>query len=380
MYDIAAYAGMIAFEERTSAYARALETNIVPGAVVLDIGCGPGILSFLACRAGAAKVYAVEPDDIVQLARETAADNGFLDRIKFIQALSTEIDLPQRVDGIVTDIHGVLPLYGKSTISILDARDRFLKPDGWIIPRRETIWAALTCCPSLHSSLIDTWETEYRFDFTKARLQATNGFRATRLKVDDMVVPPQRWAVLDYKQLHDQNVKGEMSWIVDRIVTAHGVCVWYDSETAEGAGFSNSPAARGEHVYRHAFFPWPEALELNAGDQVKIGLRADFVDPDYVWSWNTQVTNDSGREKARYRQSTFSGAPLASERLRKRAHSFVPVPNKDWQIDRRVLELMDRNLTLDEIARALRSEFPTLFKDWNAALTRAGDLSEKYSL
>ncbi len=379
MYDIAAYARMIAFEERTSAYARALETNIVPGAVVLDIGCGSGILSFLACRAGAAKVYAVEPDNIVQLARETAADNGFLDRIEFIQALSTEIDLPQRVDGIVTDIHGVTPVYGKSIISILDARDRLLKPDGWIIPRRETMLAALSCCPALHSSLIDTWDTEYRFDFSKARLQATNGFSATRLKMADMVVPPQPWAVLDYKQLHDHNVKGEMSWLVDRSVTAHGMCVWYDSETAEGAGFSNSPAARGEHVYRHAFFPWPEALELKAGDQVKIGLRADFVDSAYVWSWNTQVTNDSGQAKARYRQSTFNSTQLPRERLGKRAHTFVPAPNKDWQIDRRVLELMDLNLTLDEIAKALRSEFPTRFKDWDAALTRAGDLSEKYS-
>ena len=120
-------------------------------------------------------------------------------------------------------------------------------------------------------------------------------------------------------------------------------------------------------------------MELKAGDQVKIGLRADFVDHDYVWSWNTQVTNDSGLQKARYRQSTFNAAPLSCERLRKRAHSFGPVPNKDWQIDRRVLELMDRNLALDEIARALRSEFPTRFKDWNVALTRAGDLSEKYS-
>jgi hypothetical protein len=120
---------------------------------------------------------------------------------------------------------------------------------------------------------------------------------------------------------------------------------------------------RGEHIYRHAFFPWPEALELKAGDHIKISLRADFVAPDYVWSWNTQVTNDSGQEKARYRQSTFNAALLSRERLRKRAHSFVPVPNKDWQIDRRVLELMDRNLTLNEIARALRSEFPAWFKD-----------------
>jgi hypothetical protein len=184
---------------------------------------------------------------------------------------------------------------------------------------------------------------------------------------------------MDYKQLQHRNVNGEMFWRIDRSVIAHGMCVWYDCETAEGAGFCNSPAALGEYVFRHAFFPWPEALELKPGDQIKIGLRADFVDPDYVWSWNTQLTNDSGQEKARYRQSTFNDAPLSRERLHKRAHSFVPVPNEDWQVDRRVLDLMDRKLTLDEIANALVVEFPARFKDWNAALTRAGDLSEKYS-
>jgi hypothetical protein len=174
-------------------------------------------------------------------------------------------------------------------------------------------------------------------------------------------------------------VNAEISWPIEHRVTAHGICAWYDCETAEGASFSNSPAADGAHVYRHALFPWPEALELNAGDRVRVGLRADFVDPDYVWSWSTVVTSASGTERARYRQSTFHGMPPSRERLRKRAHSFVPAPNDDWQIDRRALELMGRNLNLDEIARTLQAEFPARFKDLNAALTRAADLSDRYS-
>src|SRR5690348_2952105 len=112
MYDIADHASMIAFKARTSSYARALEAHVAPGSVVLDIGAGTGILSFLACRAGASKVYAVESDDIIQLARETAADNGFSSRIEFIKGLTTEIELPEKVDGIVCDIHGVLPVLG----------------------------------------------------------------------------------------------------------------------------------------------------------------------------------------------------------------------------------------------------------------------------
>src|SRR5271165_3586372 len=106
MYELVTYGKMVADKGRTSSYDRALRANIRPGAVVLDIGAGPGILAFLACRAGAATVYAVEPDDVIQLAKEIAADNGFSNRIQFIQAMTTEIDLPEKVDGIVADIRG----------------------------------------------------------------------------------------------------------------------------------------------------------------------------------------------------------------------------------------------------------------------------------
>jgi ribosomal protein L11 methylase PrmA len=130
---------MVADKGRTSSYDRALRANIRPGAVVLDIGAGPGIMTFLACRAGAAKVYAVEPDDVIQLAQQIAADNGFSSRIEFIQAMTTEIDLPEKVDGIVADIRGRSPLFAKSIVSIIDARDRFLNPEwvSWLLQKLE---------------------------------------------------------------------------------------------------------------------------------------------------------------------------------------------------------------------------------------------------
>lgn len=379
MYDLADYAAMIAFKGRTSAYARGIEAHVTPGSVILDIGAGTGILSFLACRAGASKVYAVESDNIIQLARETAADNGFSSRIEFVQGLTTEIELPEKVDGIVCDIHGILPVSGKSIVSILDARDRFLKPGGWILPAREKMWATLACCPSLHASLSSTWDTEYGFDFGRARLKAVNNMRAVRLKPEDLLGAPQRWTVLDYETLEGSSLSGDLSWLIERNATAHGVCVWYEAETDPASMFTNAPAARERYVYRHAFFPWPEPVELMAGDRVTVSLRADFVNGDYVWSWNTALTSDSSHVKARYHQSTFIGAILSPERLRRSAAGFVPEPNEDWRIDSKLLELIGRGISLGEIATTLLAEFPAQLKDWNVALARAADLSETYS-
>src|SRR5690349_17927548 len=111
MYSVRGYGMMLEDTERTDSYARALGRTVLPGSTVLDIGTGTGIMALLACRYGARKVYAVEPDDIIILAREAAAAGGLADRIEFIQDRTTNIFLPERVDVIVSDVHGVLPLH-----------------------------------------------------------------------------------------------------------------------------------------------------------------------------------------------------------------------------------------------------------------------------
>ena len=380
MYDLPDYGDMIADTGRTSAYARALEARITPSSIVLDIGTGPGILALLACRAGARKVYAVEPDDVIQVAREAAAANGYADRIQFIQGMTTDIDLPERVDGIVADIHGVLPVYGKSIVSILDARARFLKPGGWIVPAREMLWAAPVSSPPGHKRAVEAWTTEYGFDLTSARVRATNMWHKGWLSPDGLLAEPRCWAVLDYGSLDSPNISGEMSWTVEQAAVGHGIGIWFDTETAPGIGLSNSPASGERHVFGQSFFAWPAPVSLSAGDLVVVRLRADFAGEDYVWGWDTRVLDGaSGAETVAYRQSTWLAAPLSAERLRRRAGSFVPALTDAARVDRRILELMDHGRSLSTIASAILIEFPSAFTNIDEALTRAGCLAERYS-
>ena len=53
--------------------------------IVLDVGCGTGILSLFAAKAGAAHVYGVECSAIAEQAEEVVRDNGFSNRVTIIK-------------------------------------------------------------------------------------------------------------------------------------------------------------------------------------------------------------------------------------------------------------------------------------------------------
>ena len=67
--------------------------------IVLDIGCGTGILSIFAARAGAKHVYGIEFADIADYAKEIIKKNNLSDKITIFKSKVEEITLP--VDKVV---------------------------------------------------------------------------------------------------------------------------------------------------------------------------------------------------------------------------------------------------------------------------------------
>ena len=101
------------------------------GKVVLDVGCGTGILSIFAAKAGAKHVYAVEASDIADDTRDIIEANGLSDRITVINERVEDVGegvIPEGgVDVLVSEWMGTC-LVGESMLdSVLVARDRYLK-------------------------------------------------------------------------------------------------------------------------------------------------------------------------------------------------------------------------------------------------------------
>lgn len=381
MYSVSSYGRMIADRVRTDAYIRALKQVVNPTSVVLDIGTGIGIFAMVASQLGVKRVYAVETDDAIELAREIANANDFTDQITFIHDFSNNISLPEPADVIISDLHGVLPLCGRLIPSIADARKRLLAPGGVIIPRSETLWMSLVEAPDSYAYHTVPWGDEvYGLNMEAAQRVVANTWRKLTFKPDQLLAPPKCWATLDYYAIENPNITGDVSWTVEQPRTAHGIAVWFDSTLIEGVSFSNAPD-ESVLIYGNAFFPLLKPLSLNPGDVVSIRLSANLVNDDYVWRWETRVQQANGekRPRADFKQSTISGRPLSAQRLRKRATTHVPHLNEQGEIEKFVLTAMDGNTSLEEIARQLTGCFPDRFADWNEALDVAGEVSTKYS-
>ena len=377
MYSIPGYGQMINDSVRMTAYVEALRRAVRPGAVVLDIGTGPGIFALLACRFGARRVFAIEPDNIIQVAREIARANGLAERIEFIQGLSTDLTLPEPADVIISDLRSVLPLFQQHIPAIADARRRHLAPGGVLIPRQDTLWAAPVEAPAAYRRCEAPWiRNDYGLNMAPAQRLVTNLWTKEPMDADQLLAPAQPWATLDYRAITEPHVQGEAGWIVRRPGTAHGLALWFDALLAEGVGFSNAPG-QPPAIYGTAFFPWPRPVELAAGDQVRCRLAARLIGPDYIWQWKTQIQPEDA-PRIEFAQSTALGMTLSPAQLRRRDAGHVPERSREGEIAGFMLGLMDGQRSLGAIAQAAAARFPERFPDRQAALAWAGELSARY--
>ena len=295
------------------AYAAALRRVVRADSVVMDLGCGPGVFAVLACKLGARRVYAVEPENVIGLAREIAEANGCIDRVEFFEKLSTEITLPEPADVIISDLRGVLPWFEQHIPAIVDARARLLAPRGVLIPHRDILWAALVEAPSQYAELVDPWkDNAFGLDLSAGTRLITNNWRKTHIDPEQFLAEPVCWTTIDYYEVESPDIHARVSWQATRNGVAHGVAVWFDSELVDGIRISNHPAAP-KMIYGTGFFPFPRPVEVKEGERIELRLAADLVQDGYVWRWETEFPQVS------FKQSTFYGVPLSAAQLRKSA-------------------------------------------------------------
>jgi len=379
MYSVGDYGFMLADLGRTQAYTAALRKAVRPGSVVAEIGTGLGYFAMLACQLGARRVYAMEVADVIEVARQLIGQNGYAETIQLIPSRSTAVELPERADVIISDLHGVLPLNEDAVSSIIHARECLLSPGGRLIPRREIIWAGIVESQACYDRVVPPSANLHTdFDLGLVRRMAANTWKRVQLKESEILAPPQVWATLDYETVTDAGCSGRLDFQVSRQGTAHGIALWFDSELYEDVGFSNCPGGP-EHIFGQGFFPFEEPITAGPGTRITVQLRAAYAASEYVWCWDTTAADNTGRITKSFKQGTIFGNAIAPHTLRKCADGFIPTLSDDGVMAQFVLGLMDGNQSLREIAARVCERFPRRFGTFQQSLDWVCERSRKYS-
>ena len=135
-------------EERTLAFQKAISETVKPGASVLDLGTGSGILAIMAAKAGAVRVTAVEYDPFVaSIASSIVKANGYEDIISIIVSDARTLELPSgtRFDVVLAELltTGMVDECQVEAINNLHARG-YVDKDTTFVPERQDTFAALT--------------------------------------------------------------------------------------------------------------------------------------------------------------------------------------------------------------------------------------------
>ncbi|KAJ2160403.1 hypothetical protein GGF46_002293 [Coemansia sp. RSA 552] len=180
-YYFNSYAGndihmqMLQDKVRTEGYRDFMYDNkdVFKGKVVLDVGCGTGILSMFAARAGAAKVIAVDNSDIINKARANVIENGLEGTITLLKGRIEELELPvARVDIIISEWMGYFLLFEAMLDSVLVARDRYLAPGGLLAPSASYIYLTAISDDEYMSSQANYWNDVYGFKMSAMKAAA----------------------------------------------------------------------------------------------------------------------------------------------------------------------------------------------------------------
>lgn len=292
------FAGLAEHEEmlsdsvRVDAYHRGIHRTVRPGDVVLDLGTGTGLLAFMASKAGAKKVYAVEHSDFIQIAREIAQLNGFTN-IEFVQANSREFMPPEPIDVVVHEQIGD-ELFNENMLqNVLDLRDRVLRPGGRILPARFRLYAEPV---SFHESMrvrrfwnidlpdgIDLGGMEHSPVASRFDTGRNEQFWTRPGSVASTVGDPRPILEFDLHTLESLDSLAT-DYLIERTAAADavvdGCCIWFEAEFDDDTILSSSPLAPltswGNRIYR---------LDrvIAAGERLRLNLRMGRIFEPSTW-------------------------------------------------------------------------------------------------
>jgi len=218
---------------RTETYRRAIVNNkhLFKDKIVLDLGCGTGILSMFAAQAGASKVIGVDCAGIALQAQAIVKANGFGEIITILHGKIEELDLPvKKVDIIISEWMGYFLLYESMLDSVIYARDKYLVEGGLLFPDQANLYIHSIEDGEYRDDKITFWENVYGFDMSVIKEMALLEPLVDVVPKDAVNSSLTRILHLDLQTvgLEDCDFKTDFELTINRTDYVHALVVHFD--------------------------------------------------------------------------------------------------------------------------------------------------------
>lgn len=362
---------MVFDETRNAAYGQAIREMVTEDTVVLDLGAGLGILGLMAAQAGARKVYLVEPQPLVKLAREIADINGLGHQIEIIEGRIQDVTLPEKVDLILSVMTGNMLFSEDLLPSLFYARDNYLKQDGKLIPDLGELIVAPVSTEKLHEKHLASWKKSTQGIDLKSvfRFSSNQIIWAAGCEEDIKLLSSGRAIQqVDFNSAQSADCHGEARFTIDHPCTCHGLLCWIRIRLGS-TWLDSGPASIRLH-WSPAFLPVGEPVQLEAHESLMVSLQRPSMGD---WTWTLRSLHH------RRRHSTFLSRIDSLDKLKATLEDVSPRISRHGENTLLALTLMKQNKTNREIALALHAADPETYQDFSAAMRTTRELLLLYS-
>ncbi|MFC1610341.1 methyltransferase domain-containing protein [Myxococcota bacterium] len=249
--------------------------------VVLDLGSGTGILALWAAQAGARKVYAVETSPMAENARKLITANGWAKTIEVIRAHTDDLELPERVDVIISEILGIFLIHERALEGWVTARSRWLKRRGKMYPAFGRLYVAPFSDSYLHNNTHQKsrfWEQTnfFGYDLSAIAREGRDEHFARPVvgRVNaEALLSEQAARLIDFRRITAKGLnrlRFDFEVDISRDGVAHGLAGWFDV-TFDGCNeqvvLSTAPQAQTTHWYQTRFL-FKDPVPVHTGQRL----------------------------------------------------------------------------------------------------------------
>lgn len=271
---------MLKDEVRTNTYKRAIDwnTHLFKDKVVMDVGCGTGILSLFAASAGAKCVIAVDCSNIVDSAKEIIKENKMSDKIVVLKAKIEEIEnLPKghkEVDIIISEWMGYCLFYESMLDTVIYARDKWLKKkNGLLFPDKASLFLVAIEDRAYKNKKINFWDDVYGFKMSCIKDLAICEPLVDNVEAKQIVTNQAVLKEIDLMKVKKEDLTFEVDFRlpVKRDEYVHAFMTYFNVDFTAchtPIGFSTSPDTNRYTHWKQTVFYFPDYIAVQRGEEI----------------------------------------------------------------------------------------------------------------